>query len=119
MKSLIVIAHGSKKDVSNNEVLEIVKQIKQSKTQYALIEPAFLEFATPSIDKSVQKSVDNNHLEIFIYPYFLNSGKHVTSDIPNAIKKLEIKYPKAKFTILPHFGQSNKINKIILSDTSL
>jgi len=119
MKSLIVIAHGSKKKNSNNEVIEIVKQIKKSKTQYLLIEPAFLEFATPSIEQSVKKSIDKNYLEIFIYPYFLNSGKHVTSDIPKAIKELEIKYPKAIFTILPHFGQSNKINQIILADTTI
>ena len=119
MKSLIIIAHGSRKKTSNSEVTEIVNQIKNSETSYTLVEPAFLEFATPSIEESVKKSIDQNLLEIYIYPYFLNSGKHVTSDIPDTIKELEIKYPQVNFTMLPHFGESKKINEIILSDTNI
>lgn len=119
MKSLIIIAHGSRKETSNIEVIDIVNQIKNSETSYSLVEPSFLEFATPSIEDSVKKSIDQNLLEIYIYPYFLNSGKHVTSDIPNTIKTLEIKYPLVNFTMLPHFGESKKINEIILSDIDI
>ena len=119
MNSIIIIAHGSKKETSNNEVLEIVNQIKNSKTNYALIQAAFLEFASPSIEDSVKNSIDKNILNIFIYPYFLNSGKHVTTDIPDEIKELELKYKKANFKILKHFGQSKKINEIILSDINI
>ena len=119
MKSLIIIAHGSRKETSNIEVIDIVNQIKNSKTSYTLVESAFLEFASPSIEDSVKKSIDLNLIEIYIYPYFLNSGKHVTSDIPDTIKILKLKYPQVNFTILPHFGESKKINEIILSDTEI
>ena len=67
----------------------------------------------------MKKSIDQNLLEIYIYPYFLNSGKHVTSDIPDTIKALKIKYHQVNFTMLPHFGESKKINEIILSDTDI
>jgi len=119
MKSLIIIAHGSKKSISNNEVLEIVSQIKKNETNYNCIEPAFLEFAEPTLENSVKKSLDSDCSEIYIYPYFLNSGKHVTADIPNTVESLKEKYPHITFTILPHFGQSAKINEIILSDTDI
>lgn len=119
MKSLIIIAHGSRKETSNIEVVNIVNQIKNNETSYSLIEPAFLEFAAPSLEDSVKKSIEENLLEIYIYPYFLNSGKHVTSDIPDTIKTLKIKYPQVDFTMLPHFGESKKINEIILSDTDI
>ena len=119
MKSLIIIAHGSRKEVSNNEVLEIVKQVKNSKTNYSIIEPAFLEFANPTLEDSVIKSINNNCLEVYVYPYFLNSGRHVTSDIPEEVDLLKEKYPKVTFTVLTHFGQSLKINEIILSDTNI
>ena len=119
MKSLIIIAHGSRKETSNNEVLEIVNQVKISETNYALVEPAFLEFAHPTLEECVKKSLQKNSFDIFIYPYFLNSGRHVTTDIPDAIQSLEKSYPQIKFTLLPHFGQSLKINQIILSDTNI
>ena len=119
MKSLIIIAHGSRKETSNIEVIDIVNQIKNSETTYSLVEPAFLEFAAPTLEESVKKSLDQNLLEIYIYPYFLNSGKHVTSDIPDEIETLKIKYPQVNITMLPHFGESKKINEIILSDTDI
>ena len=119
MKSLIIIAHGSRKNISNNEVIKIVNDIKNSDTLYDNIESSFLEFATPTIEQSVNKCIEQKSLEIDIYPYFLNSGKHVTYDIPNEIEKLKVKYPNIKFSILPHFGVSNTITQIILSDIRL
>jgi len=119
MKSLIIIAHGSRKEISNNEVLEIVKEVKSIDTNYTFVEPAFLEFASPTLEDSAIKSINNNCLEVYIYPYFLNSGRHVTSDIPEEVNLLKEKYPNVKFTVLPHFGQSAKINEIILSDTDI
>lgn len=119
MKSLIIIAHGSRKEISNNEVLEIVTQVKNSETNYSLVEPAFLEFANPTLKECIEKSIQQNCLDISIYPYFLNSGRHVTSDIPKAVESLQNTYPQIKITILPHFGQSLKINQIILSDTNI
>tara|TARA_B110000046_G_C12823898_1_gene326563 strand:+ start:168 stop:524 length:357 start_codon:yes stop_codon:yes gene_type:complete len=116
MKSLIIIAHGSKKATSNNEVLDIVNNIKKSITLYTIIEPAFLEFALPSLDNSIEICINKNSTDVDIYPYFLNSGKHVTVDIPDLIVEFKSKYPKIKFTILPHFGQSKTITDIILSD---
>lgn len=118
MNSIIIIAHGSKKETSNNEVLEIVNQIKNSKTNYALIQAAFLEFASPSIEDSVKNSIDKNILNIFIYPYFLNSGKHVSIDLPDIIKELEEENPTIEFELLEHFGKSNRISDIILDDIS-
>lgn len=42
MKSLIMIAHGSKKEKSNNEFSFLVKQIKESSQSYMKVEEAFL-----------------------------------------------------------------------------
>jgi sirohydrochlorin ferrochelatase len=116
MKSLIIIAHGSKKKSSNNEVIDIVNTIQQSDTKYDIVEPSFLEFAIPNLEKSIQVCIDKHAVDIDIYPYFLNSGKHVTVDIPNLIEEFKSKYPKISFVILPHFGQSTTIKDIILSD---
>jgi len=119
MKSLIIVAHGSKKKSSNDEVIEIVKNIKKSNTDYSNIEESFLEFETPSLEESVHKCIESKSNQIFIYPYFLNSGKHVTLDIPTIVDEFKTKFQKTSFTILPHFGKSKSVTEIISSDIKL
>jgi sirohydrochlorin ferrochelatase len=116
MKSLVIIAHGSKKESSNDEVKKIVENIRKYNTSYLNIEVSFLEFESPSLEDSIKKCVDLKSHKICIYPYFLNSGKHVTFDIPNIVKELKTKYHKTIFLILPHFGKSKSVTNIILSD---
>lgn len=53
---------------------------------------------------------------IYVYPYFLNSGKHVHSDIPNLIKALKANYLEIGFEILPHFGSGNHIVSAMMED---
>ena len=119
MTSLIIIAHGSKKESSNDEVKEIVKNVRRNNTLYSNIEVAFLEFETPSLEDSVKKCVELHSQIIYIYPYFLNSGKHVTFDIPHIVEELKTKYHKTSFVILPHFGKSESVTDLILSDVKL
>ena len=119
MNSLIIVAHGSKKKSSNDEVVEIVNQIKKENTLYKNIEVSFLEFESPNIEQSVQKCIELKSQKIYIYPYFLNSGKHVTFDIPNMVKELKEKHQTTSFVLLPHFGQSKNVTDIILSDITL
>ncbi|WP_419768063.1 sirohydrochlorin chelatase [Arcobacter sp.] len=114
MRALLLVAHGSKKDKSNEEFRHLVKEIKVlNSNKYEKIKSAFLEFAEPSIEEVVKELSIENVIEISIYPYFLNSGKHVVSDIPNILIALENKYPNIKFKLFPHFGSSQKISTII------
>jgi len=117
MKALVLIAHGSKKEKSNQEFRELVSQVReQNSHKYRKIIASFLEFEGPSIQNVVKELAFKNITEITIYPFFLNSGKHILVDIPNIIKELEKEYPNIKFKTLPHFGLSSKIASIISQD---
>ncbi len=116
MKALIVIAHGSKKEKSNQEFLNLINDLSKYNKSYKFILPAFLEFTGPSIEDCVKKLLLKNCSTIVFYPFFLNSGKHVIVDIPNIINELTIKYPNVNCKILSHFGKSDKIKEIILND---
>lgn len=116
MKAIIFIVHGSKKEKSNNEFLELVKNISQKDKKYDLKKAAFLEFAMPDINSVVDEFVKKGAKEIKLYPFFLNSGKHVLIDLPNILSNLKKEYSDINFTLLEHFGKSKKIEDIILSD---
>ena len=114
MNGLILVAHGSKKELSNKEFLNLSKEIKNK--SFSKVEAAFLEFATPTISEVVKEYIKNKITKIYIYPYFLNSGKHVSIDLPNILEALGVDYPNIEFTLLPHFGSSSKISDIINED---
>jgi len=117
MKALVIIAHGSKKDSSNNEFLSMVNRIKQKdENSYDFIEAAFLELASPSIKITIKYLLKKAIKEIYLYPYFLNSGKHVLIDIPQIVDNLRKENEDIKFELFPYFGSSLYIDTIILND---
>ena len=118
-KALIIVAHGSRKDSSNEEVKALGEKVKILQDQdYAFVMTAFLEFATPSLEESMRSCIDKGVSEIVILPYFLASGNHVTRDIPEAVEKIRASHPQVKITLKDHVGSaSGMVN--LLSDMAV
>lgn len=117
MKALIFIAHGSKREAPNLEFKTMVSQPRVSLTDsFTKIEATFLEFAKPGIDETIHAMIQTGITEIQIYPFFLNSGKHVHHDIPEKVREAKELYPEVDFELLPHFGSSVHILTAITSD---
>ena len=117
MEALIVVAHGSKVESSNNEIKRIVDKIKENlKDEQLDVFYAFLELAEPSIFVSINKAITHGCKVIKVFPYFLAAGKHVKEDIPIEIKKFKKQYPDIKFELLPHIGECKGIENLILSN---
>ncbi len=106
MKSLLVIAHGSRRSHSNTEVLDLVAALKASlkDSDYIAVEAAFLELAEPDIPTGIQTCVDVGSTQIDILPYFLSAGRHVSEDIPEFIQTAKTQHPAVQFHTLNHFG---------------
>lgn len=83
---------------------------------YSEVDAAFLEFATPGIDEALHAMIQTGVTSLQIYPFFLNSGKHVHHDIPDKINKAKESYPQVDFTLLSHFGSSDHILSVITHD---
>lgn len=113
-KSLIIVAHGSRKASSNEEIKALVQKVKSLQgKRYAFVLTAFLEFTTPSLEESILLSIDNQVSEIVILPYFLASGNHVTRDIPQVILKIQSSHPQVKITLKEHIGSSSGMLKLL------
>jgi sirohydrochlorin cobaltochelatase len=114
---IILVAHGSKRKKSNDEFIQLCDSIRvENLDKFDFIEHAFLEFEEPTIEMAIksvhERSIDN----VSVYPYFLNSGKHVSVDLPFIISEVETLYPSMKIELLNHFGSSESILSIISSD---
>ena len=116
MEALIIVAHGSKVKSSNDEIVNIVSKIKFNVDDRILVFHAFLELSEPSIFIAINKAIAENCKKIKIFPYFLAAGKHVQEDIPCEIKKFKKLHPEIEFILLPHIGNCNGIEDMIISN---
>ena len=116
MKSLLLIAHGSRRSQSNDEVKEIAEKLKQQcAEEYPIIHTAFLELADPLIPDGIKKCIDDGASSVTVLPYFLNSGRHVIEDIPNIVNETKQTYPNVDIKISSHLGASALMMDLLIS----
>ncbi|WP_373031534.1 sirohydrochlorin chelatase [Sulfurovum sp.] len=112
--ALIIVAHGSRKASSNEEIKALGEKVKSLQDKrYALVMTAFLEFSTPSLEESILSCIDKGVNEIVILPYFLASGNHVTRDIPEVVQKIHASHPQVKITLTEHLGSSSAMVRLL------
>lgn len=116
MKALLLIAHGSRRQQSNEEVIKLAENLNDnSQAQYSIIHAGFLELAAPLIPDGIKKCVDEGATSIVILPYFLNSGRHVIEDIPNIVTNAQNDYPDIDIKIAAHLGASDMMMDLLIN----
>lgn len=115
MKALLIIAHGSRRQASNQEVIALAEQLRaHQQKDYDLVEAAFLELAEPSIPEGVANCVRQGANEVIVFPYFLNSGRHVTEDIPEILNEVRPHYSDVCIVLSQHIGASPAMPDLVL-----
>ena len=115
MKALIILAHGSRRKESNLEVQKLSNQVKKlTRKEFEIVDCAFLEVTKPSLIDLVEKIISKNVSEITVFPYFLNSGVHITTDIPNIIENARAKHPSCKFILCPPIGAYKNMPELVI-----
>lgn len=116
MKSLLLIAHGSRRSQSNDEVRKMAERlIRQCADEYNIIHAGFLELADPLIPDGIKKCIDDGATSVTVLPYFLNSGRHVIEDIPNIVNETKQHYPDVNIKIASHLGASALMMDLLIS----
>ena len=116
MKALIILAHGSRRHESNQEIYSLAEEVReQDNENFQLIEHAFLELTEPHLMTVIDDVISRGANEITVLPYFLNSGNHVKQDVPEIIDAAMQKYPKCRFTITPCIGMYADIAELVLN----
>jgi len=114
MKALIIIAHGSRRQQSNDEIIDMVSAVRnRTSYHYDLVLHSYLEICTPSLPVAVNDAIASGADDITVYPFFLNSGNHVLRDIPEMIEELNQSHPGCTIQLMPHFGKSENIAELI------
>ena len=114
MKALLLVAHGSRRQASNQEVTALTGILaEQIEGEYPIVKTGFLELAAPLIPDAIQDCIDLNATEIHIIPYLLAAGRHVQEDIPGEVEKARMAHPDITMIIYPHIGGSPSMTHLI------
>jgi sirohydrochlorin ferrochelatase len=116
MHALLLIAHGSRREASNQEVRELATRLERTAgDRFDCVIPAFLELAEPDIPTGVQLCVESGATTVTAVPYFLSAGRHVASDIPAELDKAARKHQAVTILKSDYLGKHESIPELLLS----
>lgn len=115
MRALLLIAHGSRRLQSNQEIERLSMMLAQRASErYGWVGYAFLELVQPDILTSVQAAVQAGTQELIVLPYFLAPGSHVAEDIPRLLALAQQHYPQLKIQLRPYLGSAEQLPELLL-----
>ena len=115
MKCLLVVAHGSRRAESNDEVRSLAAALgRQAGDRYAAVTAGFLELAEPSIPAGIEECIRRGAKEVVVLPYFLSAGRHVVQDIPAEVDIKRREHPHVNIRIAPYLGSAAGITALLM-----
>lgn len=114
MNALVLVAHGSRRQQSNDEVNALAAEIARTmRDDFPIVEAGFLELAQPLIPGAIERCIQRGATRVLVVPYFLSAGRHVHEDIPGEVDKARLMHTDIPITVLPHIGGSALMHDLI------
>jgi len=116
MHALLLIAHGSRREASNEEVRELAARLERlAGKRFGCVIPAFLELAEPDIPTGVGLCAKHGATAVTAIPYFLAAGRHVANDIPAELEKAACKHQAITIHQSHYLGKHESITELLLA----
>lgn len=115
MTDLLLVAHGSRRQASNDEIRLMAKKTGEATQQYTNVHCAFLELCEPSIPNGIRQCILNGAKKVVVLPCFLSAGRHVAVDIPEEVAIVQNEHPEVDIKIAPYIGASIDLIDLLLN----
>ncbi|MCI0334093.1 MAG: hypothetical protein L0228_12820 [Planctomycetes bacterium] len=109
---VILVDHGSRRDESNEMLLDVVRDF-QAATGFAIVEPAHMELAEPSIETAFSRCVAQGATTVVVFPYLLSPGRHWNEDIPRLAAAAARQHPGIRYLVTAPFGLHPLMSEIM------
>jgi sirohydrochlorin ferrochelatase len=100
---VILVDHGSRREESNAMLLDVVHNFA-AEAGLAIVEPAHMELAEPSIATAFERCVARGAQTVIVFPYFLLPGRHWSDDIPRLTAIAARQHPGIPYLVTAPFG---------------
>jgi sirohydrochlorin ferrochelatase len=118
MKALLLVAHGSRRGASNDEVRDLTRHLQKLDDSFQHVACAFLELAEPSIPAGLRAAIAAGAAEVVVLPYFLSAGRHVVTDIPAEVAVVQAEHPDVPIRVAPYLGAADGVVQILLQQAA-
>jgi len=112
--AVIILGHGSRSAGSDETVKRIAAEIKMSGI-CEIAGHAFLQYVKPDAQEALEQCVRQNAEQIIIVPFFMQSGAHVTKDIPALLEQAKKQHPGIDIQVTDYVGAHPLMKDIVLS----
>ncbi len=114
MKSVLLVAHGSRKSQQNDLFFDIIDMVKEIVGDEYYVDGAFMSFSEMNIEFKLNEYITKGATEIIIVPYLLFAGNHVKNSIPTKVDKFMADYPNIKVVYKESLGVDRRLAEIIV-----
>lgn len=111
---VVIVDHGSRREESNLMLLDVVGHFR-AQTDFAIIEPAHMELAEPSLKTAFDRCVEAGAKLVIVHPYFLLPGRHWKNDIPALTAAAAENHSGVKWLVTAPLGVHERMAEIMMS----
>ncbi len=105
---IILFAHGAR-DPNWARPVERLKRMLTERMPTALVDAAFLEHMSPTLEQAADGLVAQGATELSVVPVFIAQGGHLREDLPRRIKAIASAHPAVPVRIAPPIGDVDSI----------
>jgi sirohydrochlorin ferrochelatase len=110
--SLLLIAHGSRQDEANADLLYVVEAMRR-RGGFDLVEASFLELAAPTIEQVAADCALRGVQRVVLLPYFLSAGIHVRRDLTEIRDRLAARFTEVEFLLGEPLGRHPLLLEVV------
>lgn len=105
---IILFAHGARDSNWAKPVLRLQRMLAE-RMPGAMVEPAYLEYMTPTLEGAASALVARGATELSIVPVFIANGGHLKDDLPVRVAAIGAAHPGIEVRIAPPIGEIDTI----------
>lgn len=105
---IILFAHGAR-DSDWARPVERLKRMLAERMHGSLVEAAYLEHMSPSLEQAADDLVAKGVSELSVVPVFIAHGAHLREDLPRRIEAIGASHPGIPVRIAPPIGEVDTI----------
>jgi sirohydrochlorin ferrochelatase len=110
--AVIVLFHGSRAEGAADAASRVVAAVRQD-AGFDSVMPAFLQHAKPDLTAAVERCIAEHASLVIIVPFFLQTGMHVTADIPVIVRRLREAHPDVTIRVTDAVGSHPLMAQIV------
>jgi sirohydrochlorin ferrochelatase len=110
--AVIILGHGSRRKNADETVKRVAIEVRET-GGYDIVEHAFLQYERPTPQDALDQCVKQQAEKIVIVPFFMQSGSHVSRDIPELAEQARKQHSNIDIVVTDCVGAHPLIAKIV------